>query len=120
MTVPMVDRVLRGIRDNTGLGSAKHAKVVLSGLLGMAVRHGALASNPAREVALGAVRTAGREDDAVVLSQVDLPELRTFRGSKRAGQADLVDVIDLLSVSVAGRGSCWRSVGPGSIVARAW
>jgi integrase len=99
MTVPMVDRVLRGIRDSTGSGSAKHAKVVLGGLLGMAVRHGVLSSNPVREVALGAARTAGRQDDDFVVTQADLPELRAFmRGSKRAGRADLVDVIDLLSV----------------------
>lgn len=99
MTVPIVDRVLRGIRDNTGLGSAKHAKVVLSGMLGMAVRHGALPSNPAREVALGANgRATGSDNDDFVLTGSDLPDLRAFmRSSKRAVRADLVDIVDLLS-----------------------
>ncbi len=50
VTVPAVDRMLDSVHDQHGPGAAKSARSVLSGILGMAVRHGALASNPVREV----------------------------------------------------------------------
>lgn len=99
MTVPMVDRVLRAIRDNTGHGSAIHAKVVLSGLLRMAVTHGALSVNPVREVTLGARKVSEDDPDPFTLSREDLTELREIvSASKKAVRADLIDLVDMLSV----------------------
>jgi site-specific recombinase XerC len=48
--VSRVDRVICELRDRSGPGTAKHAKVVLSGLLGLAVRYDAIDSNPVREL----------------------------------------------------------------------
>jgi len=49
VTVPAVDRAFRAVRTSHGPGAAKSARSVLSSMLAMAVRHGALATNPVRE-----------------------------------------------------------------------
>jgi integrase len=48
-TVPRVDAFLSALRKNTGTPTAKTARSVTSGVLGLAVRHGALSVNPTRE-----------------------------------------------------------------------
>jgi len=45
-----VDRVLTGIRQSLSNASAKSCRSVISGVMGLAVRRGAVAVNPAREV----------------------------------------------------------------------
>jgi hypothetical protein len=49
--VPACDRFLKAVRENSGPGKAKTCKTVLSLLLGLAVRHGAIPTNPVRDVA---------------------------------------------------------------------
>jgi integrase len=49
--VPAADRFLKTVRANSGPGKAKSCKTVLSLLLGLAVRHGAIPTNPVRDVA---------------------------------------------------------------------
>jgi hypothetical protein len=49
--VPAVDRFLKSVRENSGPSKAKTCKTVLSLLLGLAVRHGAIKTNPVRDVA---------------------------------------------------------------------
>jgi hypothetical protein len=51
VTVPRVDRFIQTLRLHNGSATAKHARTVLSGVLGLAVRHGALPVNPVREIA---------------------------------------------------------------------
>src|SRR4029079_8372049 len=50
LRVSTVDRAIREIRQRRGSASAHHAKVVLSGVLGLAVRHDAIDANPVREL----------------------------------------------------------------------
>ncbi|GAA3890141.1 site-specific integrase [Saccharothrix violaceirubra] len=50
-TVPRVDAFLDALRRNVGVSTAKTARSVVSGVLGLAVRHGALDVNPTRETA---------------------------------------------------------------------
>ncbi|MDQ1059107.1 hypothetical protein QFZ23_003008 [Arthrobacter globiformis] len=49
-TVSRLDRFLKATRTQHGNGSAKLAKTVLSAMLGLAARHGAIESNPLRDV----------------------------------------------------------------------
>ncbi|HEX5403516.1 MAG TPA: site-specific integrase [Pseudonocardiaceae bacterium] len=44
-----LDRFLITVRRSTGLATAKTARSVISGVIGLAVRHGALSSNPVRD-----------------------------------------------------------------------
>ncbi|WP_344923631.1 tyrosine-type recombinase/integrase [Saccharopolyspora gregorii] len=50
MTVPSVDAFLTTLRLKKGVATTKTARSVVSGVLGLAVRHGALSVNPTREV----------------------------------------------------------------------
>ena len=49
--VPAVDRLLRVVREKHGATTAKGARSVMSGMVGMAMRHGAMTTNPTRDVA---------------------------------------------------------------------
>lgn len=49
ITVPVVEGFLQTLRTNKSVSVAKTARSVVSGVLGYAVRHGALEQNPARE-----------------------------------------------------------------------
>lgn len=92
-TVPVIDRAIRVVRDEHGPGAARTYRQVLSGVLGVAVRHGAIRSNPVRE----AMATGGKRrqpvraltaDEAATLTAAltqdpaavayDLPALCTF------------------------------------------
>ena len=99
-TVPAMDRFLKTLSTSSGKATAKHAKSILSGILGLAVRHGVLDANPLRDVS--PVRT---ESKAVRALTVD--EARALRaglqiwqeGKNAAGRArpqDLLDVIDVM------------------------
>ena len=50
ITTPMLDRVIRAIKTAISASSAKSCRSIISGVLGLAVRYGALTANPVREV----------------------------------------------------------------------
>ncbi|MFT7837568.1 site-specific integrase [Saccharothrix sp. BKS2] len=104
ITVATAERVLRAIRDRAGLGSAKHAKVVLTGVMGLAVRYGALDTNPVREI--GALGTSKKPREASKkLTEITWDEylrLRAFLVDSPVGErADLVDLVDVLAATGA-------------------
>lgn len=92
VTVPVADRFIKMTHEQSGPGTAKTTRTVLSGMLGLAVRHGALPSNPVRDIArISRPRTQVRAltveetkalcvalhaDDLAVL--LDLPDLVEF------------------------------------------
>lgn len=98
-TVGAIDRFLVGVGERS-TSTAKTCKVVLSGMLGLAVRHDALRANPVRDVA-----PAKRQKSAVRALTVE--EVQALRRGVRAwvddpaqvGQRrspDLPDIVDLL------------------------
>lgn len=98
VTVSVAERVLRAIQTNAGTGSAKHAKVVLNGVLAMAVRHDAIAANPIKEVTLpkGKASRTGREKK--VITAAELEGLRRhLQSSDRARRRDLPELVDMLA-----------------------
>lgn len=50
MTVPVVDRFIVGLHRSVGPATSRTARAIVSGAMGRAVREGAVATNPAREV----------------------------------------------------------------------
>jgi integrase len=50
VTVPRLDRLIQTLVLHVGTGTAKTARTVVSGVLGLAVRHGAVPTNPARDI----------------------------------------------------------------------
>lgn len=93
VTVPRVDAFLSAVRAGRGVGSAKTCRAIVSGVCGLAVRHGALPANPTRDAGRiegGRVRKpraltlaeraaflAQLEADAVA-ARKDLPDLARF------------------------------------------
>jgi integrase len=51
ITVPRLDVFMQALRTRRGPATAKLARTVISGVLGLAVRHGAIATNPVRDIA---------------------------------------------------------------------
>ncbi|SFE29963.1 Site-specific recombinase XerD [Actinopolyspora alba] len=98
VTVSVATRVLRSIHDNAGSGSAKHAKVVLSGVLAIAVRHDAIPSNPVNEVTLPKASGSRAAKQKTVITRAEYTRLRKhLAASDKALRRDLPDVVDALA-----------------------
>lgn len=98
-TVGALDRFLKATAA-TRPGQAKHAKVVLAGMLGLAVRHDALRTNPIRDVVLPRqrrqpVRALTVDDVAALRRGVELWIAAPEQVGRRR-TPDLLDVVDLL------------------------
>ncbi|MGB7798279.1 MAG: site-specific integrase [Pseudonocardiaceae bacterium] len=90
-----VDRVIREIRERRGPERARHSKIVLSGLFGLAVRHDALDANPVRELSRSRKK---KSQLAVELTEENMAALREcLRASPDALKHDLIDLVDALS-----------------------
>lgn len=111
-TTPVVDRVISSIKRGSGPASAKSCRSVISGVMGLAVRHGAVSANPVRDVDRIESRTrrpprALSEEQRVNLLQQleddphavrhDLPDLVYFMLSTgvRIGEALAVTWVDV-------------------------
>lgn len=93
--VSRVDAVIRQLREWSGPGTAKHAKVILSGILGLAVRHDALDANPVRDLTPARSKRTARP---LVLTEASWEGLRAhLAASKAAGNHDLRDLAEVLS-----------------------
>lgn len=92
--VPAVDRFLGAVKKHHGPSAAKSAKSVMSLLLAMAVRHGALAANPVRDVAK---IPDGRKARPRALTSDEVVDLVKKVGADvRAIELDLPDVVSLM------------------------
>lgn len=97
MDVPRCDAFIKAVRKNHGPSAAKTAKSVLSLLLGMCVRHGALGdrTNPVRDTAKISTGRKARpraltvEDEALMLTKVAADE-----GARELDVVDLVEFLD--------------------------
>ena len=49
ITTPLVDRVIQSIKKRVGAPTARSSRSVISGVLGLAARHGAIITNPVRD-----------------------------------------------------------------------
>jgi integrase len=94
LTVPRVDKFLKAIVATHGPGGAKSCKSVLSGILGMAVRHGALPANPVREVAKIAQPRKAAPRALTPAEAVDL--LARARAHAPSAHLDLADLIEFM------------------------
>lgn len=92
LTVPRVDAALRAITAASGTGTGKTARSVLGSAVGMAVRLGAMPSNPVRD-ASPTSRVTSKEVRSLTIDEqwrvMDAP-----RASERAVALDLPDLID--------------------------
>lgn len=93
LTVSRLDRLVVQVQDRYGTAAAKTTRTVLSGMVGLAVRHDALDRNPVRDV--------GRiESDTSSARSLALDEARQLRAkiaaNEKAQSWDLVDLTDFM------------------------
>lgn len=93
LTVPAVDRFLTTVKANHGGATAKGCRSVLSGMCGLAIRHGAMTTNPTRDatpipVAKKPVRALTTEDQRLLVKKV--------RADKEAARLDVVELVDFM------------------------
>ena len=93
-TVPRLERLVREVSTDVGPPTAKLVRTVLTGALGLAVRHGALPVNPVREVS--PIRSPRREVVAPTLD--DVVAIRAdLAADAKACRADLPVLVDVLA-----------------------
>lgn len=106
-TVTRLDRFVKNVAEDVGPATAKLCVSILSGVMGLAVRHGAAASNPVRDIAK--VQVESTEVRAMTFAEVSraraavaayvagepiVPGEKVRRGRSRAD--DLLDIVDVL------------------------
>src|SRR3712207_4588905 len=93
VTVPALDRLLASVHSAHGPAAAKTTRSVLSGILGLAVRHGLLAANPVRETpARRGPRDSRRRPRALTLEETH--QLRAWLADDpTAVRQDLPDLV---------------------------
>ena len=95
VTVPVIERLLASVRSHHGPGAAKTTRNVLSGILGMAVRHGRLPANPVAEAA--AQRTPRNKPGPRALTPEEARQLRKLLAADpTAVRHDLPDLVAFL------------------------
>lgn len=134
LTVGVADRFLSSVWDKKGTSAARHSKTVLSGVMGLAARHGAVEYNPIRDVST--ITQQQKEVRSLTLDEVrelraglrvderavdrDIPALADFMlgTGLRIGEALAVtwDALDLQAGTVAVRGTVVRKRGGGLFI----
>jgi len=93
VTVGVCERFLLAVKANAGPGAARHARTVLSGVLGVAARHQAIRANPARDVS----RISSSREPARSLTLQEVRNLRAaLRRDELALDRDLPDLVDFM------------------------
>jgi integrase len=96
-TVPRLDRLLKTVRDRHGVAVAKTSRTVLSGMLGLAVRHGALSTNPVRDAAKLRGKPSSKSKSRRALDLVEVWDLRAkIAADQKAVDWDLPDFVDMM------------------------
>ncbi|MDQ3763385.1 MAG: site-specific integrase [Actinomycetota bacterium] len=94
VTVGRVDRFLTATANHHGAGSAKRAKTVLNGVLGLAARHDAIRTNPVRDTTR---IKHGEKKSAVALTLAQVYDLRVkLADDQKARDWDLLDFVDMM------------------------
>ena len=94
VSTPAVDRTVREVTEEAGPGAAKTTRSVLSGMFRLAVRHGAMVTNPVREAA-AISKPRKRPVRSLTPAEVD-QMMGLVRGHQRACDLDLPDLVDVM------------------------
>ena len=90
VTTPRVDDFLRAVRTSRGVSTAKTCRTVVSGVMGLAVRYGAVPVNPVREA--GRVRGGTRKAPRALTAEERARWLSALESDERAVRKDLPDL----------------------------
>jgi integrase len=95
VTVPAIDRLLASVHTHHGPGAAKSTRSVLSGILGLTVRHGLLTTNPVRDATARRTARTARGPRALTVDEARLLQERLAADAAAARQ-DLPDLVAFL------------------------
>ncbi len=113
VTVPAIDRLLATVNGNHGAAAAKSTRSVLSGILGLAVRHGLLPTNPVREAAIRRGSRTSRGPRALTVEETRQLRAR-LAADPDAVRRDLPDLVDfMLGTGVRIGEAC--AIGPSAV-----
>jgi len=90
-TTPLVDKVIAAIKDRVSAATAKSCRSVISGVMGLAVRYGAISANPVREVERIEAKPKREPRALSVQERVDL--LNQLHADEKARRRDLPDLV---------------------------
>lgn len=90
-TTPLVDKVIASINSRVGASTAKSCRSVISGVMSLAVRYGAVTVNPVREVDRIEARPKRPPRALTLEERVEL--LRRLRADGTARRRDLPDLV---------------------------
>jgi len=113
VTVPTIDRLLATVNSDHGAAAAKSTRSVLSGILGLAVRHGLLPANPVRDAASRRGPRTSRRPRALTVEETRQLQDR-LAADPDAVRRDLPDLVDfMLGTGVRIGEAC--AIGPSAV-----
>lgn len=113
VTVPAIDRLLATVNSDHGAAAAKSTRSVLSGILGLAVRHGLLPANPVRDAAIRRGPRTSRRPRALTVEETRQLQDR-LAADPDAVRRDLPDLVDfMLGTGVRIGEAC--AIGPSAV-----
>ena len=90
-TTPTVDRVIASIKQKVSASTAKSCRSVISGVMGLAVRYGAVMANPVREVERIEAKPKREPRALTIEERVEL--LTKLQEDEKARRRDLPDLV---------------------------
>ena len=90
-TTPLVDKVVGAIKADVSAATARSCRSVISGVLGLAVRYGAISHNPVRDVERIESRPKKAPRALIVAERVEL--LAKLQDDDKARRHDLPDLV---------------------------
>lgn len=90
-TTPLVDNVVRSIRKQVSASTAKSCRSVISGVMGLGVRYGAIMANPVREVER--IESRPKRQPRALTPAERLELLMQLQNDEKARRRDLPDLV---------------------------
>ena len=90
-TTPLVDKVVAAIKADVSAATAKSCRSVISGVMGLAVRYGAITHNPVREVER--IESKPKKDPRALTVEERVELLTQLQEDQKARSRDLPDLV---------------------------
>ena len=90
-TTPLVDKVVGAIKAEVSAATAKSCRSVISGVMGLAVRYGAILANPVREVER--IESKPRREPRALSMAERVALLKQLQDDEKARRRDLPDLV---------------------------
>lgn len=90
-TTPLIDKVIGAIKADVSPATAKSCRSVISGVMGLAVRYGAVMANPVREV--DRIESKPRREPRALTMAERVELIQKLQADEKARRRDLPDLV---------------------------